>query len=112
MDSSQLQATTTVGHKGKQHCATLCEKDQGCLFVPTKFQNHKRKKLHMDNTSNAHFESAGNRAHNHTKDDADHSSEFNSNTAFSYGAVTALIPYNSSEQADHFISVHLCKIRA
>lgn len=31
---------------------------------------------------------------------------------FNRGAVTEMISYNSSEHADHFTSVHLCKIRA
>lgn len=40
------------------------------------------------------------------------SKELNLATIFNCGAVTEMISYNSSEQADHFTSVHLCKIRA
>lgn len=48
----------------------------------------------------------------HRITETDLSKELNSATTFNRGAVTEMISYNSSEQADHFTSVHLCKIRA
>lgn len=42
----------------------------------------------------------------------DLSKELNLATTFNCRAVTEMISYNSSEQADHFTTVHLCKIRA
>lgn len=47
-----------------------------------------------------------------TSHQTDPSEELNLETTFSCGAVTEMISYNSSEQADHFTSVDLRKIRA
>lgn len=47
-----------------------------------------------------------------TSHKTDPSKELNLETTFSCGAVTEMISYNSSEQADHFTSSDLRKIRA
>lgn len=90
-------------------------------LTPPKFRAIKDKKLHE-------FSNASNTFQNHwqpntqpdtmrllvstTSHMADPGKELNLGTIFSCGAVAEMISYNSSEQADHFTSVDLCKLRA
>lgn len=71
------------------------------------FQIHVLKALILDHAAR-HNEPTG--IHHITETDL--SKELNLATTFNCRAVTEMISYNSSEQADHFTSVHLCKIRA
>lgn len=73
----------------------------------TVFQIHVLKALILYHAAR-HNEPTG--IHHITENDL--SKELNLATTFNCRAVTEMISYNSSEQAHHFTSVHLCKIRA
>lgn len=119
MNSSQVLALTASGWKGKYLHAVVCETDsiwlhqtlepqktRSCLsLIPLQIRVFKALLFYHAARHNAPT------GIHHIRQ-TDLSKELNLATTFNCGAVTEMISYNSSEQADHFTSEHLCKIRA